>query len=117
MADPALAFPRAQPQDPNGVKVAAKSTTVWTLASAATLKVVETTTDWLQYGWDGLLTLFGLLPVVTAEVKEQVGSAEQLSSWLKFNPKVAASVVTAIVIAGLVVAIVRHTNAKKEIGQ
>lgn len=100
---------------PNIVKVGAQSKTVLTLISAAVLKVIETFTDWLHSAWDAMLYVVGLLPTVTGEVKEQADSVEQIGTWLKFDPKVCASVVTLVVIVGLVVAASRHIQDKRKL--
>lgn len=98
---------------PDVVKAGASSRTVWTLVSGAFLQLVQMFTDWFEHAWNAVLSVVGLLPTVTGEVKEQADSVEQISTWLKFDPKVAAGIVTTVVIVGIVVAIVRHSSDKK----
>lgn len=97
---------------PDVVKAGAQSRTVWTLISGGVLQLIQMCTDWLEHAWNTVLSVIGLLPTVTGEVKEQADSVEQISTWLKFDPKVAAVIVTSVVVVGIVVAVVRHASDK-----
>lgn len=94
------------------MQVAAGSKTLWTLIMGAITTIANYFSEQLEQAWEWLLWLLGVIPSISAEVKDQIDSSEQLANWLKLDWK---TISLGVVLACLAVAFIRHLNDKRKL--
>jgi lysozyme len=98
------------------LRTANDSRTVWSLVNAKLIVGVGGICGVLQWLWERLCDVLDVLPAITQDVGGTLEQGEQVSKFLHLDPAQWVAISAAIAVPLLVLAIVRHTRDKRQLG-